>query len=190
MATTRDERTVGLMILAGAMLATRLHHFEYLPDASWAIFFLSGFYLFGARAFAILMVEAVIIDYVATAHLGLSNYCLSIAYPFVLPAYAILWLGGRWAARHRYDETPRRIGWLGTCLLVSVSACFLLTNGSFYWLSGRAASPDIAGWMAGFARWYPHFLAVPCAYVAIAAVTQWLGARLRAAAGNSAKHAK
>ena len=190
MATTKNERTVGLMTLAGAMLATRLHHFEYLPDASWAIFFLSGFYLFGARAFAVLMLEAVLIDYVATAHLGVSSYCLSIAYPFVLPAYATLWFGGRLAAQHRYDEIPRRIGWLGVCLLVSVSACFLLTNGSFYWLSGRAASPDIAGWMTGFRRWYPYFLAVPCIYVAIAVVTQWLGAHLRASAGNAATHAK
>jgi hypothetical protein len=188
MATTKNERTVGLMTLAGAMLATRLHHFEYLPDASWAIFFLSGFHLFDARAFAILMVEAVIIDYVATAHLGVSSYCLSIAYPFVLPAYATLWLGGRLAARHRYDELPHRIGWLMVCLLVSVSGCFLLTNGSFYWLSGRAANPNIAGWMAGFQRWYPYFLAVPCIYVAIAVVAQRLGAGLRASAGNTTTH--
>jgi len=70
MATSKHRHTVGLLILAGAMLATRLHRFEYLPDASWAIFFLSGFYLSGARALAVLLVEAVLIDYVATAHLG------------------------------------------------------------------------------------------------------------------------
>jgi hypothetical protein len=190
MATSRNGHTVGLLLLAGVMSATRLHHFEYLPDASWAVFFLSGFYLFGARAFAILMVEAVIIDYVATQHFGVSSYCLSIAYPFVLPAYATLWLGGRVAARHRYDEMTRRIGWLSICLLGSVSACFVLTNGSFYWLSGRVASPDVAGWKAGFAHWYPHFLAVPCLYVAVTVMTQWLGARLRTSAGNTATHAK
>jgi hypothetical protein len=188
MAASKNGHTIELLLLAGAMLATRLHHFEYLPDASWAIFFLSGFHLFDARAFAILMVEAVIIDYVATAHLGVSSYCLSIAYPFVLPAYATLWLGGRLAARHRYDELPHRIGWLMVCLLVSVSGCFLLTNGSFYWLSGRAANPNIAGWMAGFQRWYPYFLAVPCIYVAIAVVAQRLGAGLRASAGNTTTH--
>jgi hypothetical protein len=131
MATSKNGPTIGLLLLAGTMLATRLHHFEYLPDASWAIFFLSGFYLFDARAFAVLMVEAMLIDYVATAHLGVSSYCLSIAYPFVLPADATLWLGGRLAARHWYDELSHRSGWLVVCLLVSVSACFLLTNGSF-----------------------------------------------------------
>src|SRR5580692_11207051 len=141
MTTSNNGNTVGLLLLAGAMLATRLHHFEYLPDASWAIFFLSGFHLFGARAFALLMVEAVLIDYVATQHLGVSPYCLSIAYPFVLPAYATLWLGGRLAGRHWYGELPNRIGWLVVCLLASVSLCFLLTNGSFYWLSGRTANP-------------------------------------------------
>ena len=183
MTTSKNGNTVGLLILATAMLTTRLHHFEYLPDASWAIFFLSGFYLFSARAFALLTLEAVIIDYVATQHLGVSSYCLSIAYPFVLPAYAALWLGGRLAARHRHDQLLHRVGWLVVCLLVSVSVCFLLTNGSFYWLSGRAASPDIAGWIVGFQRWYPYFLAVPCIYVTIAVVAEGLGARLRASAG-------
>jgi hypothetical protein len=182
MTTSNNGNTVGLLLLAGAMLATRLHHFEHLPDASWAIFFLSGFHLFGARAFALLMVEAVIIDYVATAHLGVSSYCLSIAYPFVLPAYAILWWAGRQAARHWHDELPHRIGWLVICLLVSASICFLLTNGSFYWLGGRAVHPTVAGWMSGFQRWYAYFLAVPCIYVTIALVAQALGARLHALA--------
>src|SRR5580692_3342727 len=109
MTTSNNGNTVGLLLLAGAMLATRLHHFEHLPDASWAIFFLSGFHLFGARAFALLMVEAVIIDYVATQHLGVSSYCLSIAYLFVLPAYAALWLGGRVAARHWRDRLLHRV---------------------------------------------------------------------------------
>jgi hypothetical protein len=188
MAAIKNGRTVGLLALAGAMLATRLHHFEYLPDASWAIFFLSGFYSFGARAFALLLVEAVLIDYVATAHLGVSSYCLSIAYPSVLPAYATLWFGGRLAARHRDGGLPHRMGWLVVCLLLSVSLCFLLTNGSFYWLSGRAANPNVAGWMAGFLRWYPYFLAVPCLYVAIAVVAQRLGARLRASAWGTTTH--
>jgi hypothetical protein len=188
MATSKNGHTVGLLILAVAMLATRLHHFEYLPDASWAIFFLSGFHLFGARAAALLMVEAVVIDYVATVHLGVSSYCLSIAYPFVVPAYATLWLGGRWAARHRSDELPHRVGWLVVCLLVSVAVCFLLTNGSFYWLSGRAASPTVAGWAVGFQRWYPYFLAVPCIYVAMAVVAQWLGTRLRISTRDASTH--
>jgi hypothetical protein len=188
MATSRNGHAVGLLMLAGVMLATRLHHFEYLPDASWAIFFLCGFYLFGARAFALLIVEAVLIDYVATQHLGVSSYCLSIAYPFVLPAYATLWVGGRLAGRHWSGELPHRIGWLVVCLLASVSLCFLLTNGSFYWLSGRAANPDITGWMAGFQRWYAYFLAVPCIYVAITVVAQQLAARLRTFAGDTTTH--
>jgi hypothetical protein len=188
MTTSKKANTVGLLLLAGAMLATRLHHFDHLPDASWAIFFLSGFYLYGARAFAVLMAEAVIIDYVATEHLGMSTYCLSIAYPFVLPAYATLWLGGRWAARHRYDELPRRVGWLIVCLLLSVSVCFLLTNASFYWLSGRAAHPTVAGWMAGFQRWYPYFLAVSCIYVTMVVAAQWLGTRLGTSARGTTAH--
>jgi hypothetical protein len=167
-----------LLLLAAAMLSTRLHHFEYVPDASWAIFFLSGFFLFGLRALALLFIEAVVIDYVATQHLGISRYCLSPAYPFVLPAYAALWLGGRWAARHCAGELRHGISWLIACLLVSVSLCFLLTNGSFYWLGEHATHPDLAGWVVRIGRWYPHFLAVTSVYVVLTIGTPLLARRL------------
>ena len=43
--------------LAAVMAATRLHHFAVLPDASWAVFFVAGFYLrrWTAWAFPLLM---------------------------------------------------------------------------------------------------------------------------------------
>jgi hypothetical protein len=169
------KRSAGFLIMAVVMLATRLCHFEFPPDASWAIFFLAGFYLYSYRAFAVLMVEAVAIDYLATQHMGISSYCLSPAYVLLLPSYAALRLGGRWAGRHWNADLWRGIGCLGASVLVSVSVCFLLSNGSFYWLSGRAAAPSLAGWAANFIRWYPHFLAVPCAYIGLATLSQVTG---------------
>jgi hypothetical protein len=75
---------------------------------------------------------------------------------------------------------------------VSVSVCFLLSNGSFYWLSGRAAAPSLAGWGANFIRWYPHFLAVPCAYIGLATLSQVTGVhwthRAHAAAPQVPQH--
>ncbi|MBM3153552.1 MAG: hypothetical protein FJZ96_15320, partial [Chloroflexi bacterium] len=43
----RTQALIGGSLLA-VMLATRFHHFGdalHLPDASWALFFLAGFYL-------------------------------------------------------------------------------------------------------------------------------------------------
>lgn len=183
-----SKRVTGLLILAAAMLVTRLFHLNYPPDASWAVFFLSGFYLYRFRAFALLLVEAVMIDYVATAHLGISSYCLSVAYLFVLPAYAALWFGGRWAARQWNVVTWRPIAWLALSVVVSATLCFALTNGSFYWLGGRHADANMSGWAANFAHWYPHFLAVPCVYVGLTVLVQLVGARLVSARPGAGRH--
>jgi hypothetical protein len=171
------KRLAAFLILATVMLATRQYHFGILPDASWAVFFLGGFYLTSYRAFAAFMVGAAAIDYIATQHLGVSSYCLSPAYVFLLPAYAALWFGGRWAGRDRDIEHARALVLLGVSLFVSVSVCFLLSNWSFYWLSGRVPAPSLAGWMANFRAWYPYFLSVPCAYVGLAALAHVIGVR-------------
>jgi hypothetical protein len=172
--------------LATGMIATRVRHFDVLPDASWAILFLGGFYLRGPLAFSALMLEAVAIDYVTTQHAGVSSYCLSPAYAMLLPAYGALWLGGLLSRR-----LWRRGRWAGLvafagALMLSMSFCFLLSNGGFYWLSGHVASPNVAGWLANFRRWYPHFVLVQCLYAGVAVFlhigVQWI----RAAASPTA----
>jgi hypothetical protein len=162
-----------LALLALVMAATRFSHtgIGWLPpDASWAVFFVGGFYL--ARewrwALGVLLVEAVAVDYAAIRYFGVSNYCVTVAYWFIAPAYSVLWLGGAWL-RHHYREAPIDLVRLVASLLISVTVCFLLTQGGFYWLGGRIAYPDLAGWWSNFTRWYGHFLTVPCAYVALAA---------------------
>ena len=169
---------VVLLILAIVMSATRLYHFGALPDASWAILFLGGFYLGSPLAFLVLMLEAVAIDYVATQHTGVNSYCLSPAYLMLLPAYASLWFGGARARRLWHGMRPLGVVGAGGIVLASLSLCFLLSNGSFYWLSGRVAAPNIAGWFAHFRHWYSHFVLVPCAYVGLAALAhascRWL----------------
>jgi hypothetical protein len=176
-------------ILATAMLVTRLHHVGSVPDASWAVLFLGGFYLRGPGAFAALMLEAAAIDYIATQHLGVSSYCLSPAYAMLLPSYAALWLGGAWAHRHWKGPRALSVVEFSMSLLISVSFCFLLSNGSFYWLSGRASSPNFAGWLVSFRQWYPHFLLIPCAYVGVTAMihmsARWLRRILR---GSGSPH--
>jgi hypothetical protein len=171
------SRHAGFLIMAVAMLATRLYHFEFPPDTSWAVFFLAGFYRYGHRAFAGLMVEAVAIDYIATQHMGVSNYCLSPVYIFLLPSYATLWLGGRWAGRRWNVYLWRSTVRLGGSVVASVSVCYLISNGSFYWLSGRIAAPSIGRWAVHFIHWYPHFLAMPCAYIGLAVLSQVLATR-------------
>ncbi|WP_293372219.1 hypothetical protein [Nevskia sp.] len=158
--------------LAVLMAITRYHHFVPVPDASWAIYFIGGFYLKGLSrwAFPALMLEAVAIDYVSTQHLGVSSYCLTPAYAFLVPTHAVLWLGGFWL-QGRASMNGRGFGALCASAFVTVSIAFTISNGSFYWLGGRYATPNMAEYLDRFAEYYPHFLAMPCLYIAIAAAT-------------------
>lgn len=178
--TTRlTTRRGAALLLALLMLPTREFHFGPLPDASWAVFYLGGLFVGGGGAFAAFMAAAVLSDYIATQHLGVSSYCLSPAYVFLLPSYAALWWGGVWTARHAHPGQPRRgLVLLIAGLLVSFTACFLLSNGSFYWLGGRVAAPSVAGWSANLRAWYGYFLVDTSVYVGGVLVLQRLAARL------------
>lgn len=172
-------RRTATLLLGALMLATRQNHFGLLTDASWAVFFLGGFYVGGVTAFAAFLAEAGLIDYVATRHLGISSYCLSPAYAFLLPSYATLWLGGLGAARLWRRATPlRSLTALAAMVWLSSSLCFLISNGSFYWLSGRVR-PNWDGWVANLADWYVPFLLVPVVYVGTAGIVQTLTERWR-----------
>jgi hypothetical protein len=165
----------GILITRTPMIAGPLH----LQDASWAAFFLGGIYLRKQWrwAFPMLMAIAVLVDYVSIQYLGVSNYCATVAYWFLVPAYASLWLGGAWIAP-RLALDLRSAARLAASLFVAVSVCFLISNASFYWIGGRVADPTWAGWTTNFFDWYWRFLQVPAMYVGLVAVIHGVAAQL------------
>ena len=161
------------LLLSLVMTTTRLPDvwtFVHLQDASWAIFFLGGFYLRREWKWALplLLAEAVAIDWFAVSAIGVRNVCLTAAYWFLIPAYGALWLGGAWAAKHD-ARNLRTLALLTLSLFVSVNLCYLISNASFYWLGG-ASAPTLAGWIRNFRDWYGPFLSMPFRYVGIAAL--------------------
>lgn len=175
-------------LLALLMLSTRYAHFAQLPDASWATFFAGGFYFAGRRGLAVftaLMLEAVAIDYVVIQHLGISNYCVTPAYAFLVPAHGALWLAGAWL-RRGYRFRPRTLLHFAGAAIVATHLAYLISNGSFYWLGGRYAEPNLAEYLQRFARYYVNFVTVTPAYLALIALLyivaatvlpQWRGGR-------------
>lgn len=156
--------------LAVLMAATRLHHVGSavsLPDATLAIFFLAGFYLRSALFVPLFLAEAALIDYAAMAN-GVSAWCVTPAYVFLVPTYASLWLAGRWyAGRHR--QAWSTVVPLVAALSTATAVAFLISNGSFYLFSGYFADMSLAEYGARVAKYFPPYATNTFLYVSIAA---------------------
>jgi hypothetical protein len=187
MATTTTRRLAIFLALALVMGVTRfhpslLHH--ALWDASWGVFFLAGFWLRGQGrwAFPLLMAEAVLVDYFVITGMGIDfwqHYCVSAGYWFLVPSYGALWLGGSWLAKHQQGTNLATLGLAMVALLVAEGACYLISNGSFYWLSASVPLPrGFAAWFANLGDWYLPFLEGTALYVGLGAVTHVLATQL------------
>jgi hypothetical protein len=156
-------------MLALMMAVTRFHHEGSafaLPDASLAIFFLAGiFFLNRLGVFLMLLTLAVAIDFLAVMVMGVSDYCFSPAYAFLLPTYAVMWFGGSGFQRlHRqslnHDALP-----LAVSLVCSTFLAFVISSGSFYWFSGKVAAVGILDYSIGLIGEYPYYLGATAFYV-------------------------
>jgi len=170
----KDLRLGLFLLLALVMLATRSHHFGALPDASWAVFFAAGFYLRGSArwAYPALMALAVVVDWAVISSQGLDfwgHYCVSPAYAFLVASYAALWFGGSWLRAHHRGLHLRDLGLLAASAVAAAVACFVISNGTFYWLSPNVPSPSFGGWVKNVGDWFVTFMTTTLAYIGIGA---------------------
>lgn len=153
-----QKQTMIASALGFLILATHGHHFASLlnlPPATWAVFFAAGFYLRHNMMFVFLVTEVVILDMLATSIGGVSAYCLSPAYVFMLPTYAVLWGAGRWFS-NQYSFSADRLVTLFGSVLVSSALAEVISSGSFYLLSGHSPSHSIAEFAWLFATYFPQ----------------------------------
>jgi len=187
MAKTQTQRLGIFLALAAVMAVTRIHlslfHHD-VWDASWGIFFLAGFWLRGAArwAFPLLMLEAVVLDYVVISSQGINfwdHYCVSAAYWALVPAYFSLWLGGSVLARMNPGLNARGVALTVGALLAGWVACYVISNGSYYWLSSTVPQPrSLAAWFSNMTDWYGFFLETTVLYVALGLVVHGLVVQL------------
>lgn len=155
--------------LAVLMALTRFHHEGTaftLADASLAVFFLGGYYLGRTAMFAALLAGAFVIDYLAIAYGGISGFCVSPAYVFLVPTYGVMWIAGRWSARLPGWSVSAVLRICGA-LFTATTVAFVISNLSFYLLSGRL---DHLGWSryaASLAHDYPGYLGAALMYCII-----------------------
>ena len=179
---TRWTVALAWLCLAILMVATRFPGLAsnlHLQDASWAVFFVAGFYLRKSWrwAFPGLLAVAVAVDLVAIYHYDVTNYCVTWAYWFLVPSYGALWLGGKSLPWHASFHLAGIVS-LAASAMISITLCFLISNGSFYWLGGRVPQPTWGGWEVNLATWYAPFLRTAATYIAVVAGLHVLVLRL------------
>ena len=178
-----QNRQAGIFAaLALLMAATRLYSHlgasTSLPDASWPVFFLAGFYLArlawpAAAAFIFLLLEAGAMDYYAIVFRGVSDECFSPAYWFLIPTYACLWYAGRWVAP-RLHKTWASLGLLAAVAWGATSLAFLISNLSYYLLSAHFTDMSMLQYAGRIAKYYPPYLSCTLLYLACAAILHML----------------
>lgn len=169
--TPRQQVAIGLALTL-LMLLTRSHHWasiDSLPDASWAIFFLLGVYVRALWVVPALIAASVLVDYAAITWGGVSDFCVSPAYWLLVPAYLVLFAGGRFYAHGHRLSLPGLFRLVGVAL-AAVTVAELLTSGGFYAFSGRFAEPTLAGFVPRFGHYFPPTLGTFALYLGVAAV--------------------
>lgn len=143
-------------ILAAVMLLTRSHaltHLVHVPSTALASFFVLGYFVRRFAGFVGLFALGYGIDVVSMSVLGVSDFCYTPAYAMLIPAYATMWLAGRYATR-----MPERLQSLPAMAVLLVAATFvshLFSSGGFYFLGGRFPDPTIGGFLPRIARYFP-----------------------------------
>ncbi|MDE2389378.1 MAG: hypothetical protein KGN35_09920 [Betaproteobacteria bacterium] len=166
---TRHQIAIGLL-LAAFMIITRSHHFatmHNLADASWAIFFLAGIYLRSAWPLLGFFALSWGLDVAATTWGGVSDFCMTPAYIFLLPAYASLWLAGRWYAKH-HQFSWRTVMPLSISIMAGLTLCELFSGGGFYFFSGRIAETSVAEFGEQLIKYFPLYIETFVFYLGIA----------------------
>lgn len=164
------------LAFCAAMWLTRSHHFATsapLPDASWATFFLAGALARRWIAPAALLVNAAAIDYLALLG-GVSDYCVTPAYPFLAPTYLSLWAAGRWASSVPQGSIRSTLR-ICVALLLGVAAAFLISNASFYAFAGYFDEMSALEYSQRVIRYLPTFLEGTALYsgIVLGIVTAW-----------------
>ncbi|MGZ8163860.1 MAG: hypothetical protein ACXWTK_08960 [Methylobacter sp.] len=152
------------LLLIALMVLTRFHHFGdvlHLPDASLAVFFFAGFYR-KKSFFVFLLAMAALIDYIAIKN-GTSDWCVSPAYVFLIPTYAVMWLAGRCCSTFKSLNIPEMATSVSVVTLAT-SAAFIISSGSFYLFSGRFDGSSLVEYFVRVAQYYPSYLSAALIY--------------------------
>jgi len=173
------------LVLVVLMAATRFHHpgsSFTLADASLAVFFLAGLFLEGKVVLIGFLLEAFLIDYSAISVGGVSGFCVSPAYVFLIPTYTLLWWAGKLVSGFAVPGRKASLAKAALVLMAAATLAFLISNLSFYLWSGRLAELVWPEYVESLVREYPAYLGAVLFYTGLFMVgrlllRQWIASR-------------
>ena len=173
--------------IAFFMLLTRGSHtltsFS-LPDASLALFLLSGLMLgsnFNTRAgwFAAFFILATLIDFGAAALDPTQGFCLTNGYWGLIPAYGAMWLGGLYLSKQDAFAS-KNIAVFSIVTLFTVFVAFVISTQTYYLFSGRFPAQGLIESMKHGWEYLPNWMGYNILYFAVAwlCVALWRSVKL------------
>ncbi len=155
------------LFFTSLMSFTRFYHGDNvwnLPDASLAVFFLCGHFLNSALFLLWFLVEACLIDLVSIYGFGVSSYCLSPAYFFLIPAFSCAWMIGKKSKPFIHLDSSSTTLQLGIAVFsllsaTTLAACiyFLISNISFFLFSGQFSHLTLQTYFTKVAMYFPAY---------------------------------
>ncbi|MFO7304712.1 MAG: hypothetical protein C0P74_004250 [Gammaproteobacteria bacterium] len=145
------------VVLAAGMWLTRSHDVTILtlPDLTWAAFFLAGALSHRWVLPIGLTLNAFAIDYVALSH-GVSDYCVTPAYAFLIPTHFCLWAAGRWT-RSVHLGSSAHVACCAIALCAGVIGAFCISNVGFFAFAGYFDDVSAAEYARRVLRYFPAF---------------------------------
>ena len=160
-----------VILFAVLIMLTRGQHFasfNLLPDASWSVFMLIGFYLSRYQWLFVFTLFTVLLDFVSIYWGGASSYCISPAYLLLLPSYFCLWFAGKWYRKRLSSNWQTLFPLVGSATIATLLAT-IFSSGGFYLFSGRYPAPDTSGFITSILRYFPAYLENAALYLLLAA---------------------
>ncbi len=153
-----------IFFIRGPFIDSMVH----IPDPTLALFFIAGIYLRSWQIPLILLTGTGLTDFYSFQS-GVSTYCLSPAYPLLIPTYLSLWFGGRYFQHIEIDSGKYALKLIGVLFAVTLLA-FLISSGGFYMLSGRFENQTWSGFGWRIVYYFPRYAGMTFLYVTLAAV--------------------
>jgi len=172
---TRVMNRSNFMIFIGLLALMALTRTEYpdfsviIPDASWAVFLLAGFFLRQARYFIIFALAAWGLDIFAFRADLAAAYCFTPGYIALVFTWMALWFGGRLVNA----DSARAPLLLTAVALPTAFVAFVISNLGYYLYSVYGETMTAMEYSIAIAKYLPWFEATTAAYASLVSASIW-----------------